>query len=114
DHLCVPFWSIGGTGAVMSSTNLTAPLAVACFEAARAGDWDRAREIFTSKLLPFILLYRGRDHPGQLKQALGIAGFPVGTGRAPLHPAGPERLAAIERGMRELGLLDLVQRPAAG
>ena len=111
DDLCIALWSLGGKGAIMSSTNLTAPLAVSCFAAAQAGDWDTARDIFYSRLLPFIRLYRGADHPGQLKQALGLAGFAVGTGRAPLQPVNEQRLEEIEQGMRELGLIDLGRQP---
>lgn len=106
DDLCIPLWSIGGSGAIMSSTNMTAPWAVECFAASQAGDWDTARELFYSRLLPFMMLYRGADHPGQLKQALGLAGFQVGSGRPPLQPVDTERLAHLERGLRELDLID--------
>lgn len=106
DDLCIPFWSIGGMGAIMSSTNLTAPWAVECFAAARDGDWDTARQVFYTRLLPFIMLYRGPDHPGQLKQTLGLAGFQVGTGRPPLQPVDTDRLAHLRQGLRDLGLID--------
>ncbi|OFV83011.1 MAG: 4-hydroxy-tetrahydrodipicolinate synthase [Acidobacteria bacterium RBG_16_64_8] len=109
DDLCLPIWSIGAVGAFMASTNLVAPWAVACFKAAQTGDWDGARTLFFSRLLPFITLYRGPDHPGPLKQALTLAGFPVGTARPPLQPLSPERLSEMARALRELALLDQVQ-----
>jgi 4-hydroxy-tetrahydrodipicolinate synthase len=105
DDLCLPSFSIGATGAIMSGTNLVAPWAVAIHRATKEGKWDEARDIFSNRLLPFIALYRGPDHPGPLKQALGLAGFPVGTGRPPLQPLGEERLSEIALVMQDLGLL---------
>lgn len=105
DDLCLPIWSIGAEGAIMASTNVLAPWAVECFAATQEGDWARARELFQQKLLPFMLLYRGPDHPGPLKQLVGLAGIPVGNGRPPLHPLPPERLAELRVELERLGLI---------
>lgn len=104
DDLLLPFLSLGAPGAIMAGTNLAAPWAVALHRAARQGDWDGARELFYTRLLPFTALYRGPDHPGPLKELLGLAGFPVGAARPPLQPVGEARLAELARALRELGL----------
>jgi 4-hydroxy-tetrahydrodipicolinate synthase len=105
DDLCLPIWSIGAEGAIMASTNVLAPWAVECFTATRNGDWARARELFLGTMLPFMLLYRGPNHPGPLKQLVGLAGFAVGTGRPPLYPLGDDRLEELRQELDRLGLL---------
>lgn len=106
DDLCLQIWSIGAQGAIMASTNLAAPWAVTAFAATREGDWAQAREIFYSRLLPLITLYKGPDHPGPLKQVLSLAGFQVGTGRTPLHPLHEDRLAQIVQRLQDLELIE--------
>ena len=106
DDLCLQIWSIGAQGAIMASSNLAAGWAVAACTAAQEGDWDRAREIFYSRLLPLISLYKGPDHPGPLKQLLGLAGFPVGAGRSPLQPLSDERLVELAQRLQELRLVE--------
>lgn len=106
DDLCLPFFAVEPRGAIMSGTNLTAPWAVAVLDHVRRGRWDDARRIFRSQLLAFIDLYRGADHPGPLKQAMGVAGFRVGTGRPPLRPISEERLKTIAQRLETLGLVN--------
>ena len=48
----------------------------------------------------------GPDHPGPLKQAMGVAGFRVGTGRPPLRPISEDRLKAIALRLQALGLVN--------
>lgn len=105
DDLFLPILSIGAAGGIMAGTNLAAPWAVRIFEETQAGRWDKAQEIFCNQLLPFIGLYKGPDHPGPLKEALGLAGFPVGRGRPPLHPIGEERLRLLRTKLLELELI---------
>lgn len=106
DDLYLPILSIGARGAIMASTNLIAPWAVELFEATRRGDWAVAQELFLSRILRFVNLYRGPDHPGPLKQLMGLAGLSVGTARPPLHPLSEDRLKQAARELEALGLLE--------
>lgn len=106
DDLCLPCFSLGAPGAIMASTNLVASWAVTIYRAARDGNYPEARAVFYSRLLKFIALYRGPDHPGPLKQIMEVVGIPVGTGRPPLQPLGKERLAQITQAVRELDLVE--------
>ena len=110
DDLYLPILSIGAPGAIMASTNLIAPWAVELFEATRRGDWARAQELFRTRILRFVNLYRGPDHPGPLKQLMGLAGLPVGTARPPLHPLSDDRLKQASRELQALGLLGTVPK----
>jgi 4-hydroxy-tetrahydrodipicolinate synthase len=104
DDLLLPFLSLGGKGAIMASTNLVAEWVVRLFEAVQEEDWEQARDIFLGRLLPFVMLYKGPDHPGPLKQAMALAGLDVGLGRPPLRPLDDRRLMQMSQALEALGL----------
>jgi 4-hydroxy-tetrahydrodipicolinate synthase len=104
DDLLLPFLSLGGKGAIMASTNLVAEWAVRLFDAVQKEDWAQARAIFLGRLLKFVMLYKGLDHPGPLKQAMALAGLDVGLGRPPLRPLDERRMRHLEQALYDLRL----------
>jgi 4-hydroxy-tetrahydrodipicolinate synthase len=51
-----------------------------------------------------ILSWYTINHPGPLKQAMGMIGWPVGPVRKPLQPASEDQVAEMRRTLEALGL----------
>jgi len=73
-------------------------------EACAAGNWDEALELNT-KLLPLMEGLFATTNPILVKEALALAGFPVGGVRLPLVDATPEQSKVLEGVMEEVGVL---------
>jgi 4-hydroxy-tetrahydrodipicolinate synthase len=71
------------------------------FEATVNGDLAIAREAHYA-LLPLVEALYTANHPGPLKDAMGLIGYPVGTARAPLQRAGAENLKRAQIALKNL------------
>src|SRR5205814_698263 len=92
----------GSRGAIWASANLCPKLCVDLYDSCVAGDVAEALElhnrlnaIFTTWMLP--------NHPGPLKQAMGLVGRPVGPARSPLQPMTEAQLANLKAALEADG-----------
>ncbi len=106
DHL-VPFalWS-GASGLIWGGANFAPRTALALVAAATAGDWARAREIW-SVLEPAMSLIWDGDYVQSVYAAAALTGYGAGSPRKPLRALPAERVEIIRT---TLG--DLIQREA--
>jgi 4-hydroxy-tetrahydrodipicolinate synthase len=111
DAWTLPVLVLGGDGVVSVAGNqVPADMAGLC-EAARAGDWDRARAIHERWLPLFLANFRGGPNPVPAKAALMAMGLLEDDAvRAPLLPLADEPRAALTATLRALGLVE----PAGG
>ncbi|KQS82407.1 MULTISPECIES: dihydrodipicolinate synthase family protein [unclassified Rhizobium] len=106
DHL-VPFalWS-GASGLIWGGANFAPRTALALVAAATAGDWVKAREIW-SVLEPAMSLIWDGDYVQSVYAAAALTGYGAGSPRKPLRALPAERVEIIRT---TLG--DLIQREA--
>ncbi len=105
DSFTLPLMEAGGVGVISTISNVATARMKEIVDAAAAGDLQRAREL-NERLLPLMNGLFETTNPILVKEALALAGFPVGGVRLPLVEATPdqsERLAAL---MRQTGVLD--------
>ncbi len=106
DHL-VPFalWS-GAGGLIWGGANFAPRTALALVAAATAGDWAKAKEIW-SVLEPAMSLIWDGDYVQSVYAAAALTGYGAGSPRKPLRALPAERIEIIRT---TLG--DLIQREA--
>ncbi len=94
DHL-VPFalWS-GASGLIWGGANFAPRTALALVAAATAGDWARAREIW-SVLEPAMSLIWDGDYVQSVYAAAALTGYGAGSPRKPLRALPAERVEII-------------------
>jgi 4-hydroxy-tetrahydrodipicolinate synthase len=92
----------GARGAIWASANLCPKLCVSLYDACVKGDvpaalqlHNRLNAIFATWMLP--------NHPGPLKQAMGLAGRGVGPARTPLQPMTQAQLANVKAALEADG-----------
>lgn len=96
DDLSFSTFLSGGTGAIWAGANLTPKLYVDLFDACNAGDVPKALKLH-NRLVHIFESWMGPNHPGPLKEAMAMAGRPVGLGRKPLAPMGEEQRSAMKK-----------------
>ena len=109
DDLAFATLALGACGGIWMAANLFPDLFVALARAVRSGNLKRAREI-QYQLLPFIAATYVPNHPAPLKDAMALAGRPVGPARAPLQPPSPSEREAIRRALEQTRSLPRVER----
>jgi 4-hydroxy-tetrahydrodipicolinate synthase len=57
-------------------------------------------------LLPLVEALYTANHPGPLKDAMGLVGYPVGRARAPLQRASAENLRRAEVALKRLAAVE--------
>jgi 4-hydroxy-tetrahydrodipicolinate synthase len=85
DDLVLPSLASGADGAIMATPNMAPKLCLALFEAFKANDNARALEL-NETLVRLTHVRKIPNHPGPLKEWMGMLGMPVGLGRRPLMP----------------------------
>jgi 4-hydroxy-tetrahydrodipicolinate synthase len=95
---------IGGTGGILVSSHLVGPEMRALYEAAMAGDLDRAREIHES-LVPIYGATVVTANPIPVKAALQMLGIVDDNMRLPMVPASEDERAAVRAALEQHGLL---------
>lgn len=104
DSATYDIMKMGGVGVVSTISNIATARMKEIVDLCAAGKWDEAKAA-NDKLLPMMDGLFETTNPILVKEALKLAGFPVGGVRLPLVDATPEqsnRLAAI---MHEVGVL---------
>jgi 4-hydroxy-tetrahydrodipicolinate synthase len=104
DEIFLRTLEIGGAGGILVSSHLVGPQMREVWDAAQAGDMDRAREI-DSTLREVYAAMGVTTNPIPLKAALEMTGLiPSGTLRLPLVPADEEQRAAVRTALESVGL----------
>jgi len=99
---------VGGDGGILVASHLVGPQMREMWDAAQAGDLDRAREI-DAGLRDLYSALAVTTNPIPIKAALAMTGvIPNDVLRLPLVPADEEQRAAIRAGLESVGL-----RPAS-
>ncbi|TLM80367.1 MAG: 4-hydroxy-tetrahydrodipicolinate synthase [Actinobacteria bacterium] len=104
DEMTLPIMAMGGTGIISVASHVVGPQMAEMIAAQVAGEHTRALKLHLS-LLPLFKALFMTANPIMVKDALRLAGFPVGTVRLPLVPPTPEQSAELARVMRGVGLL---------
>ena len=95
----------GGVGVVTTSGHVAPGLMKEIVDLCAAGDWQAA-EAANERLMPLMKGLFETANPILVKEALKLAGFPVGGVRLPLVDATPEQSARLAGIMREVGVLE--------
>jgi 4-hydroxy-tetrahydrodipicolinate synthase len=91
DDLGFPTFLLGSPGGIFMTANLIPAFHRKLFDATMRGDLDNARKAHFA-LLPLVQTLYTANHPGPLKDAIGLIGHSVGTARAPLQRASADAL----------------------
>ena len=95
---------VGGTGGILVSSHIVGPEMRALYDAATAGDLDRAREIHES-LVPVYEATVVTANPIPVKAALQLLGVVEDNMRLPMVPASDDERAAVRTALERHGLL---------
>jgi 4-hydroxy-tetrahydrodipicolinate synthase len=95
---------LGGAGGILVASHLVGPEMREMYEAQRAGETERAREI-EARLRPIYEALAVTSNPIPVKAALEMLGLIGGTLRLPMVPADDEQRAAVRRALEAHGLL---------
>ncbi|HUQ78889.1 MAG TPA: 4-hydroxy-tetrahydrodipicolinate synthase [Patescibacteria group bacterium] len=107
DAWTLPVLVLGGDGVISVASNEVPGELVGLCDAARAGDWDRARRIHDRWLPLFLANFVGGPNPVPVKAALELMGLlETDAVRRPLLPLTAESRAGLAATLRELGLVD--------
>lgn len=107
DVLALPIIACGGVGVVSVISNYAPSQFRECIHAALEGDWERARQLHYH-LFPLMRLNFIESNPIPVKAALAMMGLIEEAYRLPLTPLQPQHRVALERALREAGLLHSV------
>lgn len=98
---------LGGSGAVISISNVFPSEASSIYDLAVAGKHEEARRV-QRRLLPAIEAIGMGKFPAGLKEAMRVVGFPVGEVRTPLQPLQPHEKESLRRLVSKTGSGDRV------
>jgi 4-hydroxy-tetrahydrodipicolinate synthase len=104
DDAFLPTLELGGAGGILVASHLVGPQMREMWDAAQAGDLERAREIDETLRLLYEAL-AVTTNPIPIKAALAMTGkIPTDALRLPLVPADEEQRATIRAGLESVGL----------
>ncbi|MEA2518114.1 MAG: 4-hydroxy-tetrahydrodipicolinate synthase [Chloroflexota bacterium] len=107
DAWTLPVLALGGDGVISVASNEVPGELVALCDAARAGDWDRARQVHDRWLPLFLGNFVGAPNPVPVKAALRLMGLIASDAvRGPLLPLTTEARTDLAGMLRELGLVE--------
>jgi 4-hydroxy-tetrahydrodipicolinate synthase len=104
DEIFLKTLEIGGAGGILVASHLVGPQMREVWDAAQAGDLERAREV-DAGLRQVYAAMGVTTNPIPLKAALEMLGLiPSGTLRLPLVPADAEQRATVRAALESVGL----------
>ena len=104
DSATYDIMKLGGVGVISTIGNVAPARMKEIVELCAAGKWEEAAAA-NERLMPLMEGLFKTANPILVKEALKLAGFPVGGVRLPLVNATAEQSAELERTMREVGVL---------
>ena len=104
DSATYDIMKLGGVGVISTIGNVAPARMKVIVELCAAGKWEEAAAA-NERLMPLMEGLFKTANPILVKEALKLAGFPVGGVRLPLVNATAEQSAELERTMREVGVL---------
>jgi 4-hydroxy-tetrahydrodipicolinate synthase len=112
DFTAMPLYAIGARGVISVVSNVAPQWMAEMWDAAKAGNWARARELHY-KIQPLTELLFAEPSPGPSKTALAMLAEAGGSGRvmmtdevrAPLYPISPALRERIRQALKDSGLL---------
>ncbi len=104
DDLSLATFVLGGAGAILTGGNILPGLFLDIFHLVQRGEVAKAVELH-HQMMPLILAIYTRNHPYPLKEAMALAGMPVGPARSPLAPMDDVQREKVRTALRDLGLL---------
>ena len=104
DATAFPLFALGGRGVISVVSNVAPALMSAMWDAAAAGDWNKARQIHY-RLLPLGEGLFVEANPIPVKAALAMMGRMTEEIRPPLYPLAEQYRAKLRAQLDELGLL---------
>jgi 4-hydroxy-tetrahydrodipicolinate synthase len=104
DDLGFPTFLLGSPGGIFMSANLIPAFHRQLFEATMRSDLVAARRAHYA-LLPLIEALYTANHPGPLKDAMALVGYPVGRARTPLQRASAVNLKRAEIVLQKLAAI---------
>lgn len=102
EHLIMGTLACGGEGTMGIIHNLVPDLMMDIYNAAKANDFVKAREI-NAKLTNLYTLMEEEPYPGPIKAALGLLGLPGGVPRKPIVPPSNEMVEKLRAELKALG-----------
>jgi 4-hydroxy-tetrahydrodipicolinate synthase len=104
DATAFPLFALGGRGVISVVSNVAPALMSAMWDAAAAGDWNKARQLHY-RLLPLGEGLFVEANPIPVKAALAMMGRMTEEIRPPLYPLAEQYRAKLRAQLDELGLL---------
>jgi len=104
DATAFPLFALGGRGVISVVSNVAPALMSAMWDAAAAGDWNKARQLHY-RLLPLSEGLFVEANPIPVKAALAMMGRMTEEIRPPLYPLAETYRAKLRSQLDELGLL---------
>ena len=105
EDLLVPALAIGAVGAVAMLPQVLGSMAVELYEAAVAGDRDRARALHHEMARAYDLFSLGGGYVA-IKEAMNLLGKPGGHSRPPMLPLSEAERDELRTILRDVGVLD--------
>lgn len=103
DEAFLPVLRLGGAGGILVASHLAGPRMREIWEAAQAGDLDRAAEI-DRQLAPLYAAMSVATNPIPVKAALEMLDIIPGHMRLPMVEASEEEKAVVAEALRDLGV----------
>ncbi len=104
DAVTVPLYAIGGKGVISVVSNVAPAAMAGMWDAAAAGDWKKARELYF-KMLPLAEGLFVETNPIPVKAALAMMGRISDEIRSPLYPLAAQHQEKLRGQLRDAGLL---------
>ena len=105
EDILLPAVSIGVHGVVAMFPQVVGRMAVDLWDAAVAGDTERARDLHYKMVRAYHIFGVGSGYMG-IKEAMTMLGRPAGHPRAPLLPFDDDQKARIREILTDIGLMD--------
>ncbi len=104
DATAMPFYAVGGHGCISVVSNVAPADMAAMYDAAMAGDWQKARALHY-KVFPLSEGLFVEANPIPVKAALAMMGRIADEIRPPLYPLAPQYQEKLRAQLRDIGLL---------